>query len=314
MKRTFIHPIILFSMILLMIGCKETTTTEPQSNEPTTDRAALELLAIEDSSIISFDTNFDDNGAVILGKTAGDIYPLKVGRRILSITRNFDVNIQGDSAMGTLTINVEGLLIIAASYTPITPGDTTQVDTIISKPFSTAISRNLIFKKIANTPRPKLNWRLAAISLTEGGTASSNIQITELKAFLPSGDTLIINSPNDYYLRRGIGWWKQIPLVGKNQEITIEVRMFSTYSDTDFVTLTYGALPKGFQRAKKKFDLISQFQTTSGYEKLYRQSFVTHQMAGHFHALIDAMPRHVVFDNQTQVEFKNWGLPYFVKP
>lgn len=302
--------IIMLAVVTLFIGCKE-SVNEPDSTEPTTDKEAMLRLADEDSSLASFEPNYNEEDAMsFLGKIETQIYPFRVGHRIRLVNRNMDINVVGDTAYGTLTKTFEGTLIIAASYN----SGANAPDTLIRKPFTSVITKKLIFVKIANTNFPYRNWRLVAISLPEGGVLSSNIDIKKLTAFLPNGDTLIINSPNSYFLSRGLGWWRQIPFIGKNQSVTIRLEVYSAFADTDFVTLTYGADIKGFHRAKKRFVMLSSTPSGSGFEKIYEQTFTAHQYVGYYHAIINAFPKQVIFDDATPVESESWGIPYFIRP
>ena len=92
------------------------------------------------------------------------------------------------------------------------------------------------------------------------------------------------------------------------------MELTSAYADTDFVTLTFGADRFGMHRTKKKFELISSTQNGNVYDKVYEQTYRTHQYVGFYHAIINAMPKQVVFDDATPVEMESWGVPYFVRP
>ena len=59
--------------------------------------------------------------------------------------------------------------------------------------------------------------------------------------------------------------------------------------------------------------MVSSTQTGNGYDKVYEQTFETHQWPGYFHAVINATPRQVVTDDSTPVESNTWGIPYIVK-
>ena len=310
-KSLMKHLLALFAAlsIILMVGCKD-STIEPESTEPNTDKEAMQKIADEDSSVSSFEPNYNEEDLMdFLGKTETVIYPFRVGHRVRLVSRNFNVNIVGDTAWATYTKTFEGTLLIAASYDP----NATEPDTVVKKPFNSVVTRNLIFIKVANTDRPFRNWKLAAISLPEGGTLSPNIDITKLTIFLPGGDTLVITSPNNYYLSRGFGWWKHLPIISKNEDVTLELELFSAYADTDFVTLTYGADKLGLHRAKRKFELISSVPSGTGYVKVYQQTYRTHQWWGFYHAIVNAFPRQVIFDDTAAVENEMWGVPYFVK-
>ena len=302
--------IIILAMFALFIGCKE-SVVEPDSTEPTTDKEAMLKLADEDSAISSFESNYNEEDAMgFLGKTEAEIYPFRVGHKVRLVNRNMDINVVGDTAYGTLTRTFEGTLIIAASYN----SSTTAPDTIIRKPFTSVITKKVVFVRVGNSRFPYRNWRIAAISLPEGGVLSPNIDIQKLTLFLPSGDTLIINSPNSYLLSRGPGWWKQLPIIGKNQSVKLRLEVYSAYADTDFVTLTYGADKKGFNRAKRKFVMISSVASGNGYAKVYEQTYTAHQFIGHYHAIVNAFPKQVISDDATLVESETWGVPYFIRP
>jgi len=296
-------------MLALFVRCQDEMAVDPGDNEPTTDQAALEKLVDEDSSLTSFDYNYDEEGVMdFLGKINNAIYPLRVGQKMRLVNRTVSIDIQDTIAYGTITKTFEGLLLIAAAYDSLA----TEPDTLIEKSFTAVVTRNVIFKRINRTPYPRKNWLIAAISLPEGGTQSPNIDIQKLTIFLPNTDTLIIESPNDYYLKRGWGWWHRIPIMGTGESVTLRVELYSAYEEDDFVTLTYGANRWIKHRVKKLFDLVSSTPNGSGFDKVYEQTFTTHQWPGFYHAIINAMPRQVVFDDATPVETEAWGVPYFV--
>ncbi len=301
------------SFLAFFIGCQE-SVTDPVDTEPTTDQEALQKIADEDSSLTSFDEAFneDDLMSFGLGKIQAGIYPLKVGHRVHIVSRNLNIDVQGDTAYGTLTKNFEGVLLIAASY----DSGATTPDTIIQKPFMAVVTRNLIFVKVAHTNRPFRDWRLAAVSLPEGGVLSENIDIKKLTIFLPNGDTLEINSPNDYYLSRHdgwFGWMRDIPILPRHDSVKVRVELFSTYEDEDFVTITFGRNKFGGDRLKRRFEFISSAPVAGGYEKVFEQTFRTNGFPGFFHAVINAFPKQVIFDDSTPVESSMWGIPYFVR-
>ena len=298
-------------ILALFVRCQDEMSVDPGDTEPTTDREALEKLVDEDSSLTSFDYNYDEEGVMdFLGKINTTIYPFRVGQKMRLVNRTLSIDFQDTIAYGTLTKTFEGLLLIAASY----DSSANKPDTLIEKSFTAVVTRNLIFKKIANTPFPRRNWIIAAISLPEGGTQSPNIDIMKTTIFLPSGDTLVIDSPNEYFLRRGWGWWGNIPIIGIGDSVKIRVELFSNYEEDDFVTLTWGANRWIKHRAKKLFDLVSSTPNGSGWDKVYEQTFRTHQWPGFYHAIINALPQQVVFDDSTPVESEAWGIPYFVHP
>ena len=194
--------IILFSIIsiLWLFGCSEDKNSLVDSQVNPSDQQAFEKIVDSDESIASFEPNYNEQEAMdlVLGKTTTVIYPIKVGQRMILVSRNLEMQVFGDSAIGTLTKTFIGTLYIAASYNPAK----TQVDSVFKKSFSTTITTKILFVKFANTRKPVDNWKIAEISLPEGGTFTSNIEITKLTIDFSSGEVLEVTSPNDFFLYR----------------------------------------------------------------------------------------------------------------
>lgn len=304
--------VLIFSSFIFLTGCKDSVLTSDL--DVTTDRAAIEKIATEDSSLLTFETNYNEDGSLdfIFGKTQVQIFPIRVVRRVVQVNRAFVHQIIGDSAYVTAKYTFRGNLIIAASYDSVVMGDTSAVDTIIVKPFTTSVTRKLIFAKFANEKNAHRNWKLVAVSLPEGGTNTRNIVIQKATLVFPN-ETIVITSPNDYFMSKVPGKIKQIPSVGKNETVTIYAEVYSAYAADDFVSLTYGADIKGLNRIKKRFVLESVTPSGNGFLKVYKQTLAVRQNAGHFHAVISAIPRDVIYDDQAPYESKSWGIPYSVR-
>jgi hypothetical protein len=300
--------LILSAAIFILAGCKN-SPTEPSTAEPTTDKDAMLKIADDDSALASFDANYNEDDAMsFMGKISTTIYPLKVGIKVHIVNRTMSTDIIGDTAYATLTKTYEGVLLISAAY----DSAKSSADTLISKPFTSTITRKIIFVKVTNTEFPLRNWIIAAISLPEGGTGHPDININKVTVYLPSGDTLMITSPNDYFLARGRGWWKRIPSISRGHAVKVRVEVFSAFEDDDFVSLTYGADFKGLHRAKQRFELVSSTPVAGGYDKVYEQTYNSNQFPGYYHAIINAYPRQVIFDDSVPVENEMWGIPYAV--
>jgi len=315
-KLTLIKYIVAYAILGLVVfiaGCKDSVNAPEINTSTGTDIQVFKTLAEQDSTLSSFEPNYNEQDAMtFLGKTLTDIYPLRVGQKMRRVSKEYEVNEVGDTAYVKVIKTFEGVLYIKASYSP--PDSNTQAaDTLIKKSFSTVITRNLIFAKKKIGDIPLNNWRLIAVSLPEGGTLTDKINIIKLTITFVNGDQMVITSPNDYYLTRGLPIWKQIPVVARNEEIMLKVEITSAYADADFVTLTYGGNKRGMHRAKRKFELVSSAQNGNMYTKVYQQKYTTHQFPGYYYAIINAFPRQVIFDDVAPVEAKTWGIPYIVK-
>jgi len=305
-KRNFIF-LLLLVFGFMLIGCQDNNTIVDPGTD--SDTEAMKTMVEEDSSLTSFDYNYDEEGLFkSLAKIDEVIYPFRVAVHARLVNLNFTVDIQGDTAYGTVTKSFEGTLFIEATYDP----NASEPDTVIEKTFASTITRKIIFIKINHTPYPRRNWVIAAVSLPEGGTSSPNIDLMKVTVFLPNGDSLVINSPNDYYLRRGWGWWRSIPVIHPNETVTIKAEVYSEYADTDYVSLVYGANRWCHQRGKKLFELVSSTPNGTGFDKVYEQSFTAHNIPGFFHAVINAIPKQVLNDDSAPVESETWGIPYII--
>lgn len=309
-KKYFL-PLLLMAFLTFFVGCQDDATV--LTTDQTTTQQALEKIADQDSALASFDTNYNEEGEMdVLSKVSTEIKPFQVGQKMRLVNKTLTVNFEGDTAYGLLTKSFEGVLYIRGAYDL----NATVPETLITKAFSTVVTRKIMFIKIANTDIPENNWRIAAISLPQGGTLTQGIDITRFTAFFPNGDTLVINSPNDYYLVRNWEfWWRwhHVPVLNFGQDVLLRVELNSNYAENDFVTVTFGADRLGMYRTKKEFNLVSSTQNGDIYNKVYEQTFSAYRFPGFYHAIINAMPKQVVNDDAAPVEIESWGIPYYVK-
>jgi hypothetical protein len=309
--------ILLAFFIGATIGCNDEDNILTPDDNIQTDQSALEKIVEEDESLQSFDLNYDEEEVMdfVLGKTAQEIFPVKVGQRMKLVGKNLNIVFEGDSARGVLTKTFEGVLFIVASLDSInSETDSLDLD-VYEKPFSSTITRNLVFVKVGNSDFPEKNWKLDATSLPVGGTLTDNISIEKLVIYLPDGDILEIESPLDYYLSRGPSFRRLVPSFGAQEPVSVEVMIKSAYAQQDFVTLTYGAMKdRKNLRSKKRFEFVegSEIYDGDNYFRTYRGEWRVNQYKGHKHAIINAFPWGVIKDSEAPVESNSWGIPYIV--
>ena len=311
--RKHFLPLVLLGVIVFFVGCQD-NSVQPTVSQTTTDKQAITDAINADSLLATFDTNFNEDGALsYLAKTNSAIKPFKVWQKTQLANKVVDVTYSADTAYAHITKTFNGTLYISGSLDV----NASKPDTLIKKSFTSVITRNAVLVKIAREDSSKNRWVVKAVSLPEGGTPSSNIDITKLTVFLPNGDTLSISSPNDYYLIRKWGWfwwrWHNVPVIQRDRDVKIQVELTSAYADTDFVSLTFGADRFGYYRCKKRFDLVSSTDNGGVYDKVYEQTFKGDYYPGFFHAIINALPKQVIFDDSAAVESSTWGIPYYVK-
>lgn len=318
LKKASLAAMMLFSVIWLG-GCSEDSVNSP--TEDLTDRQAMEQIAVQDEEVTSFNSYYNEGAAIsfVLGKVQAGIYPVKVGQKVELVSKDFQSTASGDTAYGTLTLNFKGYLFIAASYDPVVAGDTTAIDTVITKEFTSKVTRNLIYVKNGNGKKGIEKWRVIAMSLPEGGTLmetgvySGNLQITKMTVLLPGGDTLRITSPQDYYLFRQMPGRKQVPSFNQGQNVKIRLEVRSAYSDTEFVSVTYGWHNRVFVKAKKKFTLVSETADNGFFSRVYECEFPGVLIKGYHHAVVNVFAKQSIYDDQAKVESRTWGMPYKIK-
>ena len=321
MKNLTSRIILLLTVLFFALGsiaCNEEDSLLLSDTNPSSDKEALERIIEEDEAIQSFEVNYNEEEAMdfVLGKVATEIFPVKVGQRMKLISKELNVVFEGDTAYGNIVKTFEGVLFIVASTDSLTGRlDSIDLD-VYEKPFSTTITRNVVFVKVDDTDDPTKNWKLSSISLPVGGTLTENIAIESLTVYLPDGETLIIDSPLDYYFSRGPSFRRLVPSFGNRESVKVEVNIKSIYEEADYVTLTHGAIKdRKDSRSKRRFTFDETSERNEGgyYYRTYTGEWTINQHRGFKHAIVSAFPWGVIKDSDAAVETVSWGIPYFVK-
>jgi len=348
MKRQYAFlSLLLLSIIFVaaISSCKDPLdVNDPQFGNNSQSQKFLKI-AETSSSVNSFTPNYSEEQAMALAGTLGkDLYPVRIGQKMKLVDKNLTLVKDSTTAVGTLVQIFEGTLIIEGSFQQPTIGIRSHVDTTIQKSFSSTITRKIQFKKIANTGNDTLDWKVNAVSLPNGGTTGDDIQIVKISLTTQDGTEVVIEDPNAYFFKVGKdnrghghdddaeddddkdnhgletgsefkehGWGNLLTWYKKNQPVKLTVEILSKSSDPDFLTVTYGAMMNGNTGTKEKFDLVSSTLVGLSYKKVYERRWYTNSHATRMHAVINALPRSVVYDTETSVEEKTWGIPYRVK-
>ena len=328
-------------MIVSLFGCKDPGISDPYSGANANHSGFMQLAA-KSTTVNSFQPNYNEQQAMALtGSMGKDIYPIKIGQHMKLTDQNLTLVKDSTTATGTLVQKWSGTLVIQGSLVKPTVGVITHVDTTVEKPFSTTITRIIKYERIANTGNDTTDWKIVAVSLPNGGTEGTDVQISKITLTAQDGSTLEITDPNQYFFNVGsdkdgtddddykefnnglsmrfgaefgthgmrglFTWYRQ------NQPVKISVEILSTSSDPDFLTITYGAEKDGRFRTKEQFDLVSSTLQGSYFKKVYEKDWYTNPYPGIKHAVINVFPRNVVYDTDTSVQEKSWGIPYRVQ-
>ncbi len=266
MKRTkslilSLFPVFLF--LFIVAACQDQSNiSNPESNSLNT---TLRKIADNDESIRSFEPNYNEGEALQLFKgLAKEIYPVKIGQRLKIVSSDFiEVSKTDVEALYQLTQVFDGDLLIYATEAPPTQG-LTQTTKLYTKPIKTTVTRFIKYAKVNNTGDDKVDWKIIAVSLPQGGTAAPKVNIVKVKLETTDGKIVEITSPNQYFFELGRNNGMGNNGMGNNgngmmggfgtgslmsftarQQIKITVTVESEYTDDDFITLTYGATMMG---------------------------------------------------------------------
>ncbi len=287
---------------LALWGCK--SSTEPVEDE----LSVLQEMIASDAFFTSDQSMLNDVNEFGLGKTAVPILPAAWGRRVDSVSRTVSFVHFGDTVVvATISVTMSGQIKIAAKDSL---QDTTI--TVISKPFTETMTRNVRFYRIARTDRPRDNWRFREVSGVEGGTTNSQITFDQLVAIV-GPDTLTVTDPSEFYLRFPAFTGRRLPSVGGAATIKVRLTLTSTESDTDMVFLhrPFQWLNTSVLRpARVRMAMVSQ--TGSGpYTRVYEHTWTGH-IQGRHHFFVSGITRNSLFDDTAAWSTRIWGIPYLV--
>jgi|YNPMSStandDraft_2_1061718.scaffolds.fasta_scaffold00425_17 hypothetical protein len=297
--------------LICLTGCDENPADSDLS-----EQQIIAKIIEEDADLNSVDDVINEKSFTnIIGKVNEPIFP-KNWVKILNLkAKNLDLQVNGDTAIGILTKEYDGKLLILAAYTAnINP------DTVITKQFQTTLKRKLVFVKTEDAQYKRKNenkgWKLVGISLAKTGTSDENVLITKVQV-ITANDTITVENPLDYIFYRGYRerFKNQLRNYSPNQPLNVKVFVRSCYERPEYVTLTYGFNDKAgaFRITRRYFKLEEQAFDGTCWNRVYTGSWNAQPVVGTFHAVINAISNATLKDDKAEVEYKGMGLPYNVR-
>ena len=299
-------------------GCMRRSTVDPEMTDQqyfmdvvsggdasTRDLAVSELDALGDGAM--YGVSQKALPPSIQSVTAGDkIVPQQWGRFFTSISRT----ITRTMADGDTVANAEVLESFTGTFVIV--GTVNGVLDTVKKPFTESMHRYFRFVRVANTQHPRMNWRLDAISVLNGGTTNSTISITQLQVVPPSGDTITATDPDNYWMQVQHGWMRHpLPLWGFNTQVTVIATVHSTDTDTDLVMLHY--VPRNFGLHRAPMTKISETVDAGGaFVRTYSAVLTIPGNDRKFsHVLVSATTNSSLYSSDsTKFSSAIWGVPY----
>ncbi len=313
---------LLFSAVftLYLAGCSE-SGVDPDNQ--TDDQFIQEVVtkgvgsSQQEDDDLMFNEAYDlDNGGAVGGGGDTPIDSLiRWGRRITGVNVSVTITSEGDSlkiASITRTINGEYIIV----------GMVLGVEKTIVKPYTEVLKRNVTFKRIAHSPRPRFNWKLYKISMVDGETTSPQVgsdyvQMTKVEVYVNNILTYTLNGPdftqNVFITRRFNG--AGIPEVSRGDQVRIKVYTYSKQSEQDIVAWHWARNTFGFHR--EPFVMTAEIPNGQYWNREYEKTFTVYSQhkAGKFNGFISASTHKSLYDD-SPVEFASdlVGTPYRVLP
>ena len=312
---------------LLAAGCgDDTTSSDGPPAGVTNEEQAITALATGDSFVQNEDQTFGDASIEPMdygtfGKIAADVIPVSWGRFVEEVTVSATTTIADGDSIATVNVvrNSTGTFRVLAKQTP---EDTAVV--LIEKPFADQSVRNVIFRRIGRDgARFWLNWIPVSTSLVDGKTVNppedQTVTLTELQLVRPSGDTITITDPTNFYLR--YPWSNMmdhrapmdVPEMSFGESFSIRATVVSSSPDTDLVALKYGFSPAS--RRRMGVPMISQTENGDGtFTRVYGVTAEVRHQPGFFHAGVVVLSHKTLYDDDPASYSVNWwGVPYRVR-
>lgn len=307
---------------IYLAACSENSTEVAQTDDEFIQEVITRGYSTpnneEDDLMNSEAGDLDDGGAVgDNGDTPIDSL-LKWGRKVTGTSVTVTITSEGDSLKkADITRTITGNFMIIGTVNNV-------LDTIV-KPYTEVIHRTATFKRIANTPRPRHNWRLYKVSMADGGTTlpqncEQYIQMQQIQVYINNTLSYTFTGPdftqNVFTTIRPPYWsGNGIPEVNVGDQIKLVVNTYSTQSEQDIVAWHWGKRNFGFHR--EPFAMTSQVPNGSGWDRVYEKTFNiagTHNR-GRFNGFISASTHKSLYDD-SPVEFSSdlVGTPYRVRP
>ena len=293
-----------FLIMGMFAGCSK----NPASIDVNSDDVAIQQLIEENMDYIT-SAGLDDNGAQPmsyvqdgLGKLTAAITPIKFGRKGRFVKQSVDIEYVDDLAIATIEFSFDGNFFVVAQ-------DLTNPDaygTLYKKEMKNSVTRRAIFKRVANTDRPKKNWRMKRVSGSL--TVSPDTQLEFEKITITTTD-------QEYSFSNPLSFVQDLELIPRfvpGDTVQVFVQLSLTSSRPDTVVLRYRN-NQGMIRARKSFRDDGQGADAEANDGIYSGEWQVGQRRGIYHAFADAFDEGTIKDSTAPYNALVWGFTYIVK-
>jgi hypothetical protein len=310
---------LLFAAILTayLSGCSENTTSPEETDDQFIESVVKNGYSTsrEDDDLMSNEINDMEDGPVPdFGNDTPIDSLMRWGRKITSVNISVTISNQGDTVKNvTINRTINGNYIIIGMVSG-------QQDTIV-KPYVETTRRLAEFKRIARTPRPRLNWRLYQVTMLDGQTTQPQVgtdyvEMNKVEVYVNGTLSYTFLGPDftqNVFTTKFFGG-NGIPEVNRGDQVKVDVYTFSTQPEADIVAFHWARNTFGFHR--EPFNMISNVPNGNGWDRVYEKTFTVYpnHLTGRFNSYISASTRKSLYDDSPS-EFASdlVGTPYRVK-
>jgi hypothetical protein len=325
--------VLLFCISLSLFAAGGCTNNDGTPAPAPTDADALKAAVTQSDSIAEFSSSdevtIDDNGVqepdfdVLTGsafprissaRTVADtVYPVRWGRRIFwnNIVRDYQVTILSDTfATVLVTKIIPGEFLVGWGTRS---GEIVTIEDTVRKAFVDTVRRNVMFKRIAKTDNPGLNWTPIAVSMVRGVSGGSNgfsIYSMEITDILRGDDTMVYIPLGSWYLLGLPG--VAVPVYPIGDSIQVRLTIQSDNPSPELVYLRHGISGTFAERRRVRMNLDRTLAGLRYYSKGFRTNIPRGILAARCNIIADVLSNRSV--NSMTAPFANefWGAPYIV--
>jgi hypothetical protein len=194
----------------------------------------------------------------------------------------------------------------------------------LEKPLEHDVKRLVNLAKYTNqrrdtsrvNPRRRFRWHVTSVSLSEGYSNPSTVDIVEMVIKAEGHDEIVITNPLEYFIDR-----RTVASLHKFSDVKVQVKVENTTPDPieypegsgafENLRLHYG-LNRFGHHARKTFEFVGV--DDNGYQ-VYEGNWTIRQRPGTHHAIIDLIDNGTILSTDADAypySSASWGMPYVV--
>lgn len=310
--------------LILLLSVFLSSCNKDNSVEPTelTDEQFMQLVInsgysgtiTDEDNLMSQEITDLDTGAV--SDDGGSLSPIdtlkKWGRKITNVNVNYQITGNDSLKYIAVTRTITGNYIIIGYV-----GGVLQT---ITKPYKEVLNRNVVFKRIDRSPKPRYNWRVYQVSNLSGGTTEPQVgsqheQINKVEVYKNGATTpaYTITGPefqNSYWTTMRFGG-AGIPVFSRGDQVHVKIFVNSTSpTPNDIVAFHWARNTFGFHR------IPFAYEGMSGTDRVYSKTYTIYNQHkyGNHNAYFSASTHESLYDNDiTKFASTEIGIPYRIQ-